>query len=76
MQKLENKYYDVKVECLLPATLTYRVFTDSPEKAADLIKNINPNYVKYKLIGKKIIKLTVYDACCTIVRYFKHILGH
>lgn len=68
-------YYDVKVECLLPATLTYRVLAEDAQQAADMIKGIQPNSVQHKLIGRKELKLTVYDAGCTMIRFIKNLFG-
>lgn len=68
-------YYDVKVECMLPATVTYRVLAETPEQAAELIKGMSPIGVKHRLIGKKDIKLSVYDAGSTMLRWMKNLLG-
>ncbi len=68
-------YFDVKVEVLLPATLVFRVLAEDANKAADMIKNKHPNSVKYRLHGKKDIKLTVYDAGCTIIKFMKNLVG-
>ena len=66
-------YYDVKVEALLPATLVYRVLAETPEQAAQLIKNMSPNSVKHRLIGRKEIKLMVYDAGSTMIKYVRNL---
>lgn len=71
----EKKYFDVKLECLLPATVTYRVLAKDAEEAARLIKNMNPTGVHHKLAGKKDIKLTVYDVGSSLIRFIKN-LGH
>ena len=68
-------YYDVKVECMLPATLTYRVHAETPEQAAKMIKGLVPNSVKHKLIGRIEIKLMVYDAGSTMIKLIKNLLG-
>ncbi len=70
---IEKYYYDVKVECMLPATLTYRVLAETPEQAAELIRNQGPISVKHKLIGKKDLKLTVYDAGCSFIKLIKNL---
>ena len=67
-------YFDVKVECMLPATLTYRVLAEDAEQAANMIKNLSPNYIKHKLVGRKEIKLSVYDSGSTIIRFIKNFL--
>ena len=49
----DKRYYDVKVECMLPATLTFRVLAEDPMQAAELIKGMSPVGVKHRLIGRK-----------------------
>lgn len=68
-------YFDVKVECLLPATLTYRVLAEDAQQAADLIKGTQPNSVQHRLIGRKELKLTVYDAGSTFIKWMKRLMG-
>jgi hypothetical protein len=68
-------YYDVKVECMLPATLTYRVYAETPQQAADMIKGISPTMVKHRLIGRKEIKLMVYDAGSSFMKFMKNMVG-
>lgn len=78
MEKTEIKqkrYYDVKVECMIPATLTYRVFAEDAEQASAMIKNISPTQVKHKLIGRKEIKMTVYESGTTMIRFIKNLFG-
>jgi hypothetical protein len=68
-------YYDVKVECLLPATLTYRVLAEDPQQAAELVKGKSPNTVQHRLIGRKELHMKVYDAGGSMMRFMKKILG-
>lgn len=67
--------FDVKVETMLPATITYRIMAETPEQAAELIRNQSPNSVKYKLIGRRDIKLAVYQAGCSIIKLLKRLAG-
>ena len=69
-------YYDVKVECMLPATLTYRIYAEDPQQAVEMIKGQSPTGVKHKLIGRKELKLSVYDAGSSMIRLIKNLLGH
>lgn len=69
----EKKYFEVRVTAMLPATLTYRVLAESPEQAAELIKRVSPNSVKHSLIGKRDLKLMVYDAGSVILRFIKNL---
>lgn len=70
-----KKYFDVKVEAMLPATLTYRVLAEDAQQAATMIKGMNPTAVKHKLIGRKEIKLTVYDSGSSMIKFIKNLLG-
>jgi len=68
-------YYDVRVECMLPATLTYRILAENPQQAAELIKGKQPTSVQHKLIGRKELKLIVFDAGSVMIRFIKKLLG-
>lgn len=74
-QKKDKKYFDVKVETMLPATVTYRILAEDAQQASDLIRYQNPISVKYRLLGKKDIKLTVYDAGSTMIRFIRNLIG-
>ena len=71
----QKKYFDVKVEAMLPATITYRVLAEDAQQASEMLKYQNPIHVKYRLPGKKDIKLTVYDAGSTMIRFIKNLIG-
>jgi hypothetical protein len=71
----DKHYYDVKVECTLPATVTYRVLAEDPIQAAELIKGMSPVAVKHRLAGKKDIKLSVYRAGSSILEWMKNLIG-
>lgn len=70
-----KKYFNVNVECMLPATLTYRVLAEDAQQAAEMIRNIPPTSVKHRLLGRKEIKLTVYQYGCCVVLFIKNLLG-
>jgi hypothetical protein len=74
-EPISKRYYDVRVECLLPATLFYRVLAENPEQAATLIKTARPNSVQHKLTGRRETKLTVYDSGSSIIRFIKNLFG-
>lgn len=76
LPKIKEKFYfDVKLDCMLPATLTYKVLAEDPQQAAELIKNMSPTGVNHKLIGKKDLKLSVYNAGGSFLRWSKNLLG-
>lgn len=85
MDQLKNKekgkdkpkpkyYYDVKVECLLPATITYRVLAEDPQEAMSKIKGLSPTSVKHRLIGRKELKMMIYDAGSSMIRLIKNLM--
>lgn len=71
---IEKKYYDVKVECMIPATLTFRILAEDPVQAAELIKGASPRSVQHRLVGRKDIKLSVYEAGTTMLKWMKNFL--
>lgn len=71
----EKKYFDVKVECMLPATLTYRVLAKDADEAAAMVKQLQPNSVQHKLHGRRELKVMVYDAGSSMIRLIKNIVG-
>ena len=71
----QKSYYDVKVTCMLPATLTYRVFAENAQQASEIIKKISPNTVQYKLIGRKEIKMTVFKAGECIIEFVRNLFN-
>ena len=70
---IQKHYYDVKVECTLPAVLTYKVLAEDAYQAADMIKHMQPTSVKHRLIGRKETKLSVYDSGSTMIRFIKNL---
>lgn len=68
-------YYDVKVECMLPATITFRILAEDAEEAAGLIRGASPNHVQHRLHGRKDLKISVYDAGSTMLRWMKNLIG-
>lgn len=70
-----KKYWDIKLEVMLPATISYRVFAETPEKAIEMLVNATPNGVKHFLTKKKNIKAVVYDAGTTLIKLTKKYLA-
>jgi len=70
---MEKKYFDVKMEVLVPATVVYRVLAEDAEKALQEVKvTTAPHGVKYDLARKRTLKSTVYDAGGNMIRYIKN----
>lgn len=72
----QNKYYDVRVECMVPATITYRILASSPEDA--LVKTRHsPIYgIQYRIPARKELKATILDAGTSIIRFVKNLAGY
>lgn len=71
----EKKYFDVKIECMLPAVLTYRILAEDANQALELIKGKSPNSVQHKLPGRKELVAKVYDSGSSMLRHMKKLLG-
>lgn len=67
----QKKHYDVRVESLVPSTITYRVWADDEQDALNQIKRQAPINVKPHLNQKKDIKASVYDAGSSLLRFMK-----
>lgn len=67
----EKKYFKVVMECNMPATVTYKVLAESPEKALELIKNMPPIAVKYYLPKKINLKATIYEFGSSLIQLIK-----
>jgi len=70
----EKKYYDVRIECMVPATLTYRVFAENFDEAIELTKRQQPIHYKYKVTEKKDIKISIYDAGTSLIKFVKNMI--
>lgn len=68
-----KQYFEVRMEVMLPATLTYRVYAETPEEAIELIKHKAPNTVKPRINGKKDLKIMVYNAGTSLIRLIKNL---
>lgn len=73
-KKEEKKYYDVKVEVLVPATFKYRVFASSPEEAYELTKKMKPTNVEFFHSRKRNLKVKIFDFGTSIIRYVRNLL--
>lgn len=58
------RYFDVKVEVMVPAVVVHKILAESPEEAlAKAEKGDQPiNDVKYSLVKRKNINIAVYDS--------------
>lgn len=63
MEKKVQKYYDVKVETLVPATITYSILAEDPEQAMEKYERSDlPIFeIKYHLVKRQENVASVYD---------------
>jgi hypothetical protein len=66
-----KQWWDVRVEAMIPAILTYRILAETPQEAADLIKGKSPNSVQHKLVNIKSILLKVYNSGGSMIHHLK-----
>lgn len=73
----QKEYFTVKVEVLAPVTLTYRIYAESPEEAADMaVKQAGQKQFSQPIIGygrMKSLKTMVYNAGTSMVRFVKNL---
>jgi hypothetical protein len=62
-----KQYYDIKVEAMVPATLSYRIYAEDENEALELVKRASPNQIKYKIAAKKDKKLLVYKPGTSLI---------
>jgi len=67
----EKKYYDIRLEALVPCTITYRIFADDEHDALAQMSKKSPSGVRPNVAKKRDIKAVVYDAGSSIVRFAK-----
>jgi len=67
-----KSYYDVKVECMVPITLIYKVLADDEQEALELFSKKTPTQMKPNLLLKKIIKATVYTSGSSMIKFVKN----
>jgi hypothetical protein len=69
--KKEPKYYDIKLECMVPCLVSYRVLAEDENDAIAQIEKRAPTGIKPNISKKRNIKATVYDAGSSIIRFAK-----
>jgi hypothetical protein len=70
-QAKKLSYFDVKIEAMLPAILTFRILAEDAHQAAELVKGKSPNHIQHKLAGVKNLILRVYNAGSCMLQYTK-----
>jgi hypothetical protein len=67
-----KKYYDIKLDAMVPCTITYRVFAFDEHEALTLLPRAIPNNVKHNLHQKRNIKAIINDAGSSLIRLIKN----
>lgn len=68
---VQKKYYDIRLEALVPCTITYRILADDEHDALAQMNKRPPTGVRPNIPQKRDIKATVYDAGSSIIRFAK-----
>lgn len=71
----QTQYYTVKIETMLPATLTYKILANSPEEAVNKARKTQPQQIQHRLAGKKDIKATIYEFGSTMIKLITNLVG-
>jgi len=67
-------YYDIKIETMLPAMITYRILAEDERQAIELIKNQSPVSIRHRLLGRKDLKIMVYLAGSNMLKFIKNLI--
>ena len=68
----QKQFYDVKIEALVPTTLTYRVFALDENDALKQIQKQAPNNYKPNFLLKRMLKAIVYIAGSSNIKLTKY----
>jgi hypothetical protein len=72
----KEQNYDVVVEAMVPAKLTYRVKALSAEEALQKAKTIAPSKIDYNIRLKKPLRAIIYDAGSSLIRLSRSLLDY
>ena len=67
----EKKWFDIRLECMVPCTVQYRIFADDEQDALQQMDKKTPSSIKPNIFRKKNIKATIYDAGSSLIKYMK-----
>ena len=67
----ERKLYTVKLEVMAPVELTYKIWAETPEEAAELRSAVLSGPPKPNLMRKRNIKATVYRYGTVMIEFIK-----
>lgn len=71
----QPRYFDIKIETTLPATLSYRISALTPEEALEKARRSAPQNVKYRLNGKRDTKGIVYEMGSSMIKFMQSLVG-
>jgi hypothetical protein len=67
-----KKHFDVRLECLVPCIVQYRIYADDEQDALQQMDKKTPSSIKPNIFRKKNIKATIYDAGSSLIRHIKN----
>ena len=73
IEKVVLKSYDIKIDYLVPTTITYKVSAENEHEALKQVEKIpvSRSHIKHNLQRKIKIKAKVFQASTSIVKYTK-----
>ena len=71
VQPKVKKWFDIKLECLTPTTITYRILADDEQDALKQMDKKTPTSIKPNIFKRKNLKATVYDGGSSLIRFIK-----
>jgi hypothetical protein len=71
----EKRYFDIKLECTAPVTISYRILAETPEEALSLIDRHSPISIKPpQLHQKRKLKATIYEAGSLMIKLIRNFI--
>ncbi len=71
----EKFWFDVRMDCLIPATLHFRIQAENPEEALLLSRHKPPRSIAYEPQRRKALKVRIYEGGSCLLRLAKQLMG-
>lgn len=71
----KQQYYTVKIEAMVPCTLTYKILANNPQDALTKARKTKPHNIMHQLNGRKDLKASVYKFGYSIIELVMNLIG-
>jgi len=78
IQKTEapkQQYYTVKIEAMVPCTMTFKILATSPQEAITKARKTKPHNIIHQLNGRRDLKASVYKFGYSIIELVMNLIG-